>query len=76
MARAVEAPRSTGNAGRQLSTLRRFVLIRIDASVVNENHGVQQPNGLIAAIDLDRAEANRFQADINADAVADTRNVF
>ena len=76
MARAVEAARPPGNACRQLAALRRLVLIRIDASVVNENHGVQQLDGLVVAVDLDRAEANRFQADVDADAVADTRNVF
>ena len=75
-ASVVKAPRSTSNTGRELSALRCLVLIRIDASVVNENHGVQQLHRLIVAIDLDRTEANRFQADIDADAVADTRNVF
>ncbi|SIA88910.1 Uncharacterised protein [Mycobacteroides abscessus subsp. abscessus] len=76
MTGAIQAASPPGNTCSQLSTLRRLVLIRIDASVVNENHGVQQFDGLIVAVDLDRAEANRFQADVDADAVADTRNVF
>lgn len=58
MARAVEAARPAGNTCRQLAALRRLVLIRVDASVVNENHGVQQFDGLIVAVDLDRAEAD------------------
>ena len=73
---AIQAACPAGNTCRQLAALRRLILIRIDASVVNENHGVQQLDGLIVAVDLDRAEANRFQADVDADAVADTRNVF
>ena len=76
MARAVEAPRSTGNAGRQLSTLRRLVFVRVDAGVMDENHGVEQLDGLVMTVDLDRAEADGFQADIDADAVADTGDVF
>ena len=74
--RAVQAAGPSGNPSRQLSALCCLVFIGIDASIVNENHRVQQPHRLIAAIDLDRAEANGLQADVDADPVADTRNIF
>lgn len=76
MPRAVEAARPSGNPSRQLSTLGRLVFIGINASIVDEHHRVQHPDRLIVAIDLDRAKANGFQADVDADPVADTRNIF
>lgn len=73
---AVEAARPSGNPSRQFSTLGRLVLIGIDASIVDENHRVQQPDRLIVAVDLNGTKADGFQADIDADPVADTRNIF
>ena len=76
MPRAVEATRPAGDTGGELSALSCLVLVRVDAGVVDEHHRVQHPDRLIVAIDLDRAKANGFQADVDADPVADTRNIF
>ena len=43
---------------------------------MDENHRVQQLDRLVIAVDLDRAEADGFQADIDADSIADTGDVF
>ena len=75
MPRAVEAARPPGDARGQLATLGCLVLVRIDAGVVDENHRVEQPNWLVTLVDLDRAETNRLETNVNADPVADTLDI-
>ena len=75
MPRAVEATRPPGDARRQLTALRCLVLVRVNAGIMDEDHRVEQPNWLVTLVDLDRAETNRLETNVNADPVADTLDI-
>ena len=75
MPRAIEATRPAGDTGGELSTLSCLVLVRVDAGVVDEHDRIQQPNWLVMLVDLDRAKTNRFEADVDADPVANTLDI-
>ena len=46
------------DARSELTALRSLILIRVNAGVVNEHHGVQQAQWLILVINLNRAKTN------------------